>query len=76
MARHNNIDYSPNIAISFANISVGNETVSLQDKQKQEVKNLKRDGYPVGTPVGAPAIANILKSKYQRMPFLNERFLA
>ena len=75
MARHNNIDYSPNIAISFANISVGNETVSLQDKQKQEVKNLKRDGYPVGTPVGAPAIANILKSKYHENA-LSERTIS
>ena len=75
MARHNNIDYSPNIAISFANISVGNETVSLQDKQKQEVKNLKRDGYPVGTPVGAPAIADILKSKYHENA-LSERTIS
>ena len=75
MARHNNIDYSPNISISFANISVGNETVSLQDKQKQEVKNLKRDGYPVRTPVGAPAIANILKSKYHENA-LSERTIS
>jgi len=75
MARHNNIDYSPNIEISFANISVGNETVSLQDKQKHEVKNLKRDGYPVGTPVGAPAIANILKSKYHENA-LSERTIS
>ena len=75
MARHNNIDYSPNIAILFAKVSVGNETVSLQDKQKQEVKNLKRDGYPVGTPVGAPAIANILQSKYHENA-LSERTIS
>jgi len=64
MIRHNIDVDSPNKILSFANISVSNEKLSSEDKQKQEIKKLKRDGYPAGTPVGAPAIADILKSKY------------
>ena len=65
MTRHINNHNSPYEYSWFATKSIGNETLSIQDKQKHEVKNLKRDGYPAGTPVGAPAIANILKSKYR-----------
>jgi len=75
MTRHKNTEYSPNHSISFASTSVGNETVLAEDKQKHEVKRLKRDGFPLGTPIGAPAIANILKSKY-RENALSERTIS
>ncbi len=64
MTRHKYDQYSPSTSNWFANISVGNETMLAEDKQKHDVKKLKRDGYPAGTPIGAPAIGNILKSKY------------
>jgi len=67
--------HSPLISSWFANMSVGNEIVLAEDKQKHDVKKLKRDGYPVGTPIGAPAIGNILKSKY-RDNALSERTIS
>ena len=75
MTRHINNEYPPLTSTWFANMSVGNETVLAEDKQKHEVKKLKRDGYPTGTPIGAPAIGNILKSKY-RENVLSERTIS
>ena len=59
----------------IANYIIDSDNVLSGENQKYEAKRLKRNGYPDGTPVGAPAIAKILKNKYGRNA-LSERTIS
>ena len=75
MTRHKSYLNSPIYTDKIANYIIDSENVLSEENQKYEAKRLKRSGYPDETPVGAPAIAKILKNKYGRNA-LSERTIS
>ena len=75
MTRQISYSNSPIHTDRIANYIFDSDDVLSDENQKYEAKRLKRNGYPDGTPVGAPAIAKILKNRYGRNA-LSERTIS